>query len=188
MSISKTLTMLTVFLLSICCSISATEYPYIDITCDSDGPDSRSCFIDSLIQTLNDKPTLKPKPAHFVTATAYESFIYELGRAVDPNSNNVEMTLNFGHASTFLFYDESLNALRILDFKTTNANVGIYPITITITDFGLIDVDESDNHDSYDFDSSDGQHDYWLHPKSTIYNISVVIGQNFLFPADDAPM
>jgi len=49
-----------------------------------------------------------------------------------------------------------LNALRILEDKTTNANVGIYPITITITDPGLIDEDELDNHDSFDEDDNDG--------------------------------
>ena len=66
------------------------------------------------------------------------------------------MNVDLGVASTFLFYDRSLNALRILDFKTTNSNTGIYPITIRITDSGLIDEDEVDNHDSFEDDDGDG--------------------------------
>ena len=49
------------------------------------------------------------------------------------------------------------------------------PVTITITDKGLIDEDEVDNHDSFDDDDGDGQTDYWLDPQTNVYNISVVI-------------
>ena len=102
--------------------------------------------------------------------------MYKLGTALDANGDKLNLVIDLGAAATFLFYDEDMNALRILDFKTTNANTGLYPITITLTDPGLIDEDKVDNHDSVDDDDRDGQIDYWLDPKTTVYNISVVIG------------
>lgn len=81
----------------------------------------------------NTNPYLLPSPPD-VWFYAGDKFVDRLGPAYDNEGNNVRVVTDFGMAERFIWWDKQTNTIVIPENATTSADVGQYPLTVSLYD------------------------------------------------------
>ena len=87
----------------------------------------------SYVKANNTAPFFIPEPTD-VWFYASDKFVKGFGPTYDNEGNLVTITYDFGKAQSFIIWDKQQHAINVPLNATSDNDIGIYPMTITLTD------------------------------------------------------